>query len=755
MEMVSVSDAMNKWKQVVPDINPPSTWIEAKTAYRKGALKHHPDKNQGNGESFKILNEAYEFLQESHNLSNIDQILSIWKRQWSGNWWGNSSYAQNMPLPFFATAPPVAEQTEMDHALLRSQLRKLDEQVTDAQKTGKAFQVMDKLKQRLQDPRFRSTTFFVWRAVLNSSHDLAYTNQAKVMQDMCSTWDMAAKLVDLALEHPSILATEHENIMDDKNWDKVLSELFIERIKGSRSVYDKYNFKEKIKSCADMLFRLVNMFPYSFTYLLMKLEHKEEIEYRIKPMAQFEFVCQYKKKEQEEDEGAFSKETRARFAKEREDLLNSEPIDYVEVVENNQELNRQKTEVDVLTNQLVVLQKTEENEGQLRTEEKAHLEARLQYVRKSEMHVIVALPDASHKRKHSQLMDTPIVQVNHIQSLVKSMFHFVVHLERKCDRFFVKHALQHGYMREAETSGNVEFDIDDADVKSKSRMRSLDLSEANPTEELVGNSKKKTFAAVEYLQLCDLLLQEFGWFRSIYTTLVGHVLPTPELQAAIIGYLVEIQAEVTCPVVQAILGVEQSVASHIVKQVELQLPEQQQISREKSLQCVHIIARQNSQCKKFGKVGQTVPLCSYHKARRSIPSLALRADAPSRPVLDMATIAYIFKLRTEKEYLKEIPLLIEDMSAGPSSVYVIGIRGSELVKIGRSRNPTTRKSQLQTGNPFPLDLRFAFQTTQPVKLEKQVHKDLSHNKVLGEWFLLPMDADYGMIIKRAERKLNG
>ena len=93
------------------------------------------------------------------------------------------------------------------------------------------------------------------------------------------------------------------------------------------------------------------------------------------------------------------------------------------------------------------------------------------------------------------------------------------------------------------------------------------------------------------------------------------------------------------------------------------------------------------------------------------------------------------------------------MTPGQSSEYFIGIHGSELVKIGRARNPNIRKSQLQTGNPFPLDLLFSFQTAHPVKLENQVHKDLSDNRVLGEWFLLPMDTDYGLIIKRAEQEL--
>ena len=56
------------------EVNKNATPDEIKKAFRKLALKHHPDKNQGNKESekkFKELNEAYEVLKDPQKKSCI------------------------------------------------------------------------------------------------------------------------------------------------------------------------------------------------------------------------------------------------------------------------------------------------------------------------------------------------------------------------------------------------------------------------------------------------------------------------------------------------------------------------------------------------------------------------------------------------------------------------------------------------------------------------------------------------------------
>ena len=89
----------------------------------------------------------------------------------------------------------------------------------------------------------------------------------------------------------------------------------------------------------------------------------------------------------------------------------------------------------------------------------------------------------------------------------------------------------------------------------------------------------------------------------------------------------------------------------------------------------------------------------------------------------------------------------------PGKVYFTRAEGTDDVKVGRAYDPQIRKSQLQTGNSKNLVVEFSYPTPQPVKFETQIHADLAHINIRGEWFTLPHGTDYQKIAEDAEEKL--
>lgn len=80
-------------------ISKTATADEIKKAYRKLAVKHHPDKNQGNKqaeEKFKAIGEAYEVLKDPVKRKKYDTLGSNWKQyeQNAGNGADFSQWAQ-------------------------------------------------------------------------------------------------------------------------------------------------------------------------------------------------------------------------------------------------------------------------------------------------------------------------------------------------------------------------------------------------------------------------------------------------------------------------------------------------------------------------------------------------------------------------------------------------------------------------------------------------------------------------------------
>ncbi len=76
-------------------VNKKATQAEIKKAYRKLAMKYHPDKNQGNTKSeekFKEISEAYEVLGKEESRSKYDQLGANWKHYERNGAYANQGY---------------------------------------------------------------------------------------------------------------------------------------------------------------------------------------------------------------------------------------------------------------------------------------------------------------------------------------------------------------------------------------------------------------------------------------------------------------------------------------------------------------------------------------------------------------------------------------------------------------------------------------------------------------------------------------
>jgi Meiotically up-regulated gene 113 len=71
-------------------------------------------------------------------------------------------------------------------------------------------------------------------------------------------------------------------------------------------------------------------------------------------------------------------------------------------------------------------------------------------------------------------------------------------------------------------------------------------------------------------------------------------------------------------------------------------------------------------------------------------------------------------------------------------LYAIKDLHSGLIKLGYSSHPRDRLRELQTGSSSPLHLVYyeSCSSSRAGLLERQLHRDLSHLRVRGEWFCL-------------------
>lgn len=65
-------------------------------------------------------------------------------------------------------------------------------------------------------------------------------------------------------------------------------------------------------------------------------------------------------------------------------------------------------------------------------------------------------------------------------------------------------------------------------------------------------------------------------------------------------------------------------------------------------------------------------------------------------------------------------------------IYLMECEG--MLKVGVSKNPLSRASHLQGGNPFEITIRNMWETPYPFEVECNVHWRLGRYRVSGEWF---------------------
>jgi hypothetical protein len=77
-------------------------------------------------------------------------------------------------------------------------------------------------------------------------------------------------------------------------------------------------------------------------------------------------------------------------------------------------------------------------------------------------------------------------------------------------------------------------------------------------------------------------------------------------------------------------------------------------------------------------------------------------------------------------------------------VYLANIEGTDIYKIGFTKNPKNRLKSLQTGNPKKLVLVDSFESELATQIESVLHRrymgfktnNIDGDKLLGEWFEL-------------------
>jgi hypothetical protein len=108
----------------------------------------------------------------------------------------------------------------------------------------------------------------------------------------------------------------------------------------------------------------------------------------------------------------------------------------------------------------------------------------------------------------------------------------------------------------------------------------------------------------------------------------------------------------------------------------------------------------------------------------------------AKEVLDRVTM---YELREERERSES-----RTHKRAPIHGFVYVMRSGPHYKIGASKNPGQRLTQLQTQPPFEIEGVMGFETDDMLDLEHAIHEHFADKRVNGEWFLLD-DADVALL----------
>jgi len=80
-----------------------------------------------------------------------------------------------------------------------------------------------------------------------------------------------------------------------------------------------------------------------------------------------------------------------------------------------------------------------------------------------------------------------------------------------------------------------------------------------------------------------------------------------------------------------------------------------------------------------------------------------------------------------------------------NSIYLIRSLDESHYKVGVSKHPKKRVSQLQTGNSSKLKLITSYESEFAYQIEKSLQRRYSHLKKEGEWFEMSIDNEISFI----------